>query len=55
MATRNARSKMKEMNENMGNSQSFNNNTSAKEEAYNRSASKTSSSKGDYIDFEEIK
>ncbi len=54
MATRNARAKMKEMNENMGNFQSSDHSSSANDETFNHSKSKTSSVKGDYIDFEEI-
>ncbi len=46
---------MKEMNENMDSFQSSNHSSSAKDETLKRSASKTSSAKEDYIDFEEIK
>ncbi len=55
LETKNVRSKMKEMNENMDSFQSSNHSSSAKDETLKRSASKTSSAKEDYIDFEEIK
>jgi len=55
MATKNARSKIKEMDDNMNDYQSSGHSSSAKEESFNKSSSKTSSGKGDYIDFEEIK
>lgn len=55
MATRNVRSKMKEMNENMDSYQSSNRSSSADKQTVAMSKSKTSSAKGDYIDFEEIK
>lgn len=55
MATRNVRSKMKEMDDNMDNFQSSGHSSSAKDETFHNSKSKNSSVKGDYIDFEEIK
>lgn len=55
MATRNVRSKMKEMDENMDNFQSRNPSSTANNPNFTASKSKTSSAKGDYIDFEEIK
>ncbi|WP_157580548.1 hypothetical protein [Segetibacter koreensis] len=55
MATRNVRSKMKEMDENMDNFQSSSGYSSTKNNTSGTTTSKTSTSKGDYIDFEEIK
>ena len=54
LTTRNVRSKVKEMNENMEGFKS-DNTSSANDGTFGESASKTSPSKGDYIDFEEIK
>ena len=54
MTTRNVRSKMRNMNENINDFHSADTSSASNEEAFNPTASKTSS-KGDYIDFEEIK
>jgi hypothetical protein len=45
---------MKDMNENIEDFES-NQSSSGNDETFSRSASQSSSSKGDYIDFEEIK
>ncbi len=55
MSTRSVRSKMKDMNENIDNSQTSGHSSSANAETFTTSGSKTPSAKGDYIDFEEIK
>ena len=55
MTTKNVRSKMREMNEHMNDFQTSGHSASAKDEAFTASSSNTSSGKGDYIDFEEIK
>ena len=54
MATKGVKSKMKDINENMGDFQSSGQ-TSANSEPFTKSQSKSTSPKGDYIDFEEIK
>lgn len=54
MTTRNVRSKMKDINENINNFHSADTSSASNNETFDRTASKTSS-KGDYIDFEEIK
>ena len=54
MATKDVKSKMKDINENIGDFQSSGQ-TSANSEPFTKSHSKTTSAKGDYIDFEEIK
>ena len=54
MTTRNVRSKMRDMNGNINDFHSEEKPTSSDNDSFDRRASKTSS-KGDYIDFEEIK
>ncbi len=55
MATKNVESKMKDINENMNSFNSAAHSSSANNESINKSQSKTSPGKEDYIDFEEIK
>ncbi len=54
MATKDVNSKMKDINENMNGHQSTRHSPATKDEP-SPSHSNTSSTKGDYIDFEEIK
>lgn len=54
MATKDVSSKMKDINENMNGYQSTRHSSATKGEP-SQSHSNTSSAKGDYIDFEEIK
>ena len=55
MATRNVRSKMKDMRQHMGEFEGDNSSSNMPNETFTKKEANTSSAKGDYIDFEEIK
>lgn len=55
MATRNVRSKMKDINENVNDFHAGRPPSHADNGAFTKSRSKAPGAKGDYIDFEEIK